>query len=65
MKTGSTVLMPNAVEFPSSSSSKGAFSEAEDAAGGGLSSCAKRGCRSSFELLMIRSDSLSLSSYSS
>ena len=59
------MVVPMAVETPSSSSSEGAFSKADNGAAGGLSSSMKRGCRSSFELLMMRSDSLSLSSYSS
>jgi hypothetical protein len=40
VKTGSVELIPKAVE---SSSSEGAFSDAEEVAAGGLSCCMKRG----------------------
>ena len=74
MKTGSVFRTPSAVEFSSSSSPPSSSAllddvssdaDAEDAGAAGLISSEGVCSRASFELVMIRSDSLSLSSYSS
>lgn len=69
VKTGSLVSTPIAVAFSSSSSSSAALedvsSDADEVWTGGLMSSEILCSRASFELVMIRSDSLSLSSYSS
>ena len=68
MKTGSLVKTPSAVAFSSSSSSalEDVSSDADVVRPGGLLMPSDRlGSRASLELVMIRSDSLSLSSYSS
>ena len=74
MKTGSVFRTPSAVEFSSSSSPPSSSAllddvssdaDADDAGAAGLISSAVFCSRASFELVMIRSDSLSLSSYSS
>ena len=66
MKTGWFPKTPRAVEF-SSSSSSALFEDASDVVrpGGLLMPSDRLGSRASLELVMMRSDSLSLSSYSS
>lgn len=59
------MVVPKAVEFSSSSMSDDASSDVDDAGGAGLSYGDIWATRPSFELLRKRSDSLSLSSYSS
>lgn len=68
MKTGSVVSTPSAVAFSSSSSpfsSEESGSEADEIGTGGLVPSESGWSRPSLELDMMRSDSLSLSSYSS
>ena len=69
MKAGSLFKVPSAVEFSSSSSSAlldDVSSDADVVRPGGLLMPSDRlGSRASLELVIIRSDSLSLSSYSS
>lgn len=71
MKTGSLVRTPRAVEFSSSSSPSSSAllddvsSDAKEAGTGLMPSELILGSIASLELVMMRSDSLSLSSYSS
>lgn len=69
MKTGSFLKTPSAVKFSSSSPSalfEDASSDADVVRPGGLLIPSDRLCsRASLELVMMRSESLSLSSYSS
>lgn len=69
MKTGSLFKTPSAVEFSSSSSAallEDVSSDTDVVRPGGLLMPSDRlGSSASFELVIIRSDSLSLSSYSS
>lgn len=65
MKAGSTVATPRAVAFSSSSSWSSPCSDAEETGADGLTPSEECCSKASFELVIIRSDSLSLSSYSS